>query len=137
MTPRSDEVPFGHSHSPLYSCLFRLAAPPPNHTHTHTHIFTPAFPDVYAPSSSLHHSYYERTGAINQTVLLRYLHPKDLVWRHIRQQQMFCTRTKQKSKELGKLVEQQIIISDLKGLSLWPNRRAFAVFKETVRIDQA
>mmetsp|Transcript_31107 Transcript_31107/g.81514 ORF Transcript_31107/g.81514 Transcript_31107/m.81514 type:complete len:336 (-) Transcript_31107:150-1157(-) len=80
--------------------------------------------------------YFERTGAINQTDLLRILHPKDLVWRHVRQQQLFVERAERKSEEQGKPVEKQIIISDLKGLSLWPNSKAFAVFKETIRIDQ-
>lgn len=81
--------------------------------------------------------YYEKTGAIDSAELVRLAHPKDLVWRHVRQQQLFLTRCKRKTEETGELVEKQIIISDLKGLSLWPNRRAIDVFKETIRIDQA
>eukprot|EP00038_Savillea_parva_P006650 m.165000 g.165000 ORF g.165000 m.165000 type:complete len:340 (-) comp12500_c0_seq1:82-1101(-) len=81
--------------------------------------------------------YFERTGIIDQNALLTYAHPKDLVWRHVRQQQLFVRRAQEKSAELGTRVEKQIIILDLKGLSLWPNRRALGVFKETVRIDQA
>eukprot|EP00041_Stephanoeca_diplocostata_P011612 m.192048 g.192048 ORF g.192048 m.192048 type:complete len:108 (-) comp18606_c0_seq4:676-999(-) len=34
-------------------------------------------------------------------------------------------------------VEKQIIICDLKGLSMWPHNAAMKVFRETIRIDQA
>jgi hypothetical protein len=41
------------------------------------------------------------------------------------------------SKRLGKRVEKQVIIMDLAGLSLSPNKIAMAMFKETIRVDQA
>jgi hypothetical protein len=80
--------------------------------------------------------YWERTGVIDSGELVKVMHPKDLIWRHVRQMEILLSRCKRKSEELGVLVEKQIVVMDLKGLSLWPNSKATAVFKETIRIDQ-
>ena len=40
------------------------------------------------------------------------------------------------SEKFGKLIEQQVVIMDLKGLSLSPNSKAIGVFRECSHIDQ-
>jgi dihydropteroate synthase len=45
-------------------------------------------------------------------------------------------RMQEESKRRGELIEQQVVILDLKGLSMAPNSTGVSVFKETIRIDQ-
>lgn len=40
------------------------------------------------------------------------------------------------TKHVGHLVEQQVIIMDMKGLSLMPNSMALTVFRAILKIDQ-
>ncbi len=45
-------------------------------------------------------------------------------------------RMREESERRGQVVNKQIIILDLKGLSLLPNQTGINIFKETIRIDQ-
>jgi len=81
--------------------------------------------------------YVEHTGRVDMNKVLKYLSPADLLHRHMRQQQWAIKRMEDSSKHHGKLIEDQVIIMDMKGLSLWPNTTAMSVFKLILGIDQA
>ena len=57
------------------------------------------------------------------------------VVRHIRQQEKALARMPEGSARVGHPVEKQLIILDLKGLSLRPHRTAMSVFKTVIQID--
>lgn len=80
--------------------------------------------------------YIEKTGLISLPKLLKLLSPAQLIQRHVRQQEIAMKRMREESERRGQLVDKQLIILDLKGLSLLPNQTGINIFKETVRIDQ-
>eukprot|EP00045_Choanoeca_perplexa_P005508 m.46610 g.46610 ORF g.46610 m.46610 type:complete len:339 (-) comp13160_c0_seq2:10-1026(-) len=81
--------------------------------------------------------YFERTGAIKLPEVLKILTPADLVTRHIRQQAIALSRLEDSSRRMKKPVEKQVILLDLKNLSLRPDSVGLSIFKECIRIDQA
>lgn len=80
--------------------------------------------------------YIEKTGAISLPTLLKHLTPELLVQRHVRQQEIAMQRMREESERRGEAVTKQLIILDLKGLSLMPSSTGINIFKETIRIDQ-
>ncbi|EDQ87653.1 uncharacterized protein MONBRDRAFT_27060 [Monosiga brevicollis MX1] len=81
--------------------------------------------------------YWERTGHINLPKVLKVLTPEHLITRHVRQQAIAVQRLEETSRRLGRLVEKQTIILDLKHLSLRPDSKGLGIFKECIRIDQS
>ncbi len=69
--------------------------------------------------------------------MLKHLTPAHLIRRHIRQQEIATSRMRKSSERLGTNIDRQIIIMDLSGLSLSPNKTALDVFRATVDIDKA
>mmetsp|Transcript_137498 Transcript_137498/g.293871 ORF Transcript_137498/g.293871 Transcript_137498/m.293871 type:complete len:486 (+) Transcript_137498:39-1496(+) len=55
---------------------------------------------------------------------------------YIRMQELQAARMEEMSERLGRRVSKQVVIMDLAGLSLWPDPRAMAVFKEFISITQ-
>jgi hypothetical protein len=80
--------------------------------------------------------FIEKTGLISLPKLLQHRTPEQLVTRHVRQQEIAMKRMQEESERRGTVVDKQLIILDLKGLSLLPNQTGISVFKETIRIDQ-
>lgn len=80
--------------------------------------------------------YIEKTGLIDLPKLLKHVNAETLVRRHVRQQEIAMQRMREESARRGTVVEKQLIILDLKGLSLLPNQTGISVFKECIRIDQ-
>ena len=80
--------------------------------------------------------YIEKTGQISLPKLLKHLSPETIITRHIRQQEIAMKRMGEEGVRRGEHIDKQLIILDLKGLSLMPNQTGINIFKETVRIDQ-
>lgn len=58
------------------------------------------------------------------------------LFRHVRQMEHCVQRMQEESERRGELVEQQVVILDLKDLSFKPSGTGLNIFKETIRIDQ-
>lgn len=82
--------------------------------------------------------YWERTGQISSrfSEISEHLNVDDLVIRHIRQQEMAVRRCNHYSEEFGHLVESQVIVFNLEGLSYALDTNALAAFRATLSIDQ-
>jgi hypothetical protein len=81
--------------------------------------------------------YIERTGMCSTRVatMLKHIKPRDVIRRHIRQQELAVARMEEASAKQGRRIGKQILIFDLEGLSLYPNPKAMAIFKEVLKID--
>eukprot|EP00730_Choanoeca_flexa_P000013 TRINITY_DN10004_c0_g1_i1.p1 TRINITY_DN10004_c0_g1~~TRINITY_DN10004_c0_g1_i1.p1 ORF type:complete len:353 (+),score=38.44 TRINITY_DN10004_c0_g1_i1:87-1145(+) len=80
--------------------------------------------------------YFERTGAVKLPEVVKELSPELLITRHVRQQAIAMRRLQDTSKRLGRPIEKQVVIMDLKNLSLRPDSVGLSIFKECIRIDQ-
>mmetsp|Transcript_23385 Transcript_23385/g.34902 ORF Transcript_23385/g.34902 Transcript_23385/m.34902 type:complete len:308 (-) Transcript_23385:171-1094(-) len=80
--------------------------------------------------------YIEKTGLVNVPTLTKVRTPYDLVHRHVRQQEIAAYRMRQSSKERGTVVENQIIIYDLKGLPLRPDATSMSLMKAVLTVSQ-
>lgn len=81
--------------------------------------------------------FLEKTGMIDLPKLLKHRTPEQIIVRHIRQQEVAMQRMREESERRGAVVDKQVIILDLKGLSLLPNQTGISLFKETIRIDSS
>uniref|UniRef100_A0A6B2LE39 CRAL-TRIO domain-containing protein n=1 Tax=Arcella intermedia TaxID=1963864 RepID=A0A6B2LE39_9EUKA len=76
------------------------------------------------------------SGRTNVTKVLQHVSYEAVLHRHIYSVEKQLVRMKQKTKELGKLVETQIMILDLTGLTFQMDARGSTLFKDTIQIDQ-
>jgi hypothetical protein len=83
--------------------------------------------------------YWEQTGLISTRFveLHKFISIDGLITRHIRQQELTIRRTIYQSEKLGRPIEKQICIMNLKNLSYSLDTRALATFHHTLAIDQA
>jgi len=74
--------------------------------------------------------YWERTGLVSVSKMLEQFTSEEILGRHIRHMEL---TTKGR---MGDNVTQQIIVMDMKGLSLKPDSKSLRIFKDTIDIDQ-
>jgi len=67
----------------------------------------------------------------------KHLTEDEIFVRHIRQQQVMVHRLEECSKRYGRLIEKQVLVLDMKNVSLQMDFMALSAFKRTVKIDEA
>jgi hypothetical protein len=67
----------------------------------------------------------------------KHLSEDDMFIRHIRQQEMMIGRLKRASEKYGRNIEKQVIVMDMKNLSMSIDFMALRVFKRTLVVDEA
>jgi len=80
--------------------------------------------------------YIERTGMVKVPEVLKHLTEQDLIDRHVRSVEEQCQRAEHASRCLGKTIETQCVIMDLKGMSASPDGPGMRVFRATLNISQ-
>ena len=84
-----------------------------------------------------HPLYWERTGigAVYFPNLIKELNADQIIWGHIRQQELALAKCEEASIKFNKYIGKQTIIMDMKGMSFWPRAGGVAVFKRILMID--
>jgi hypothetical protein len=67
--------------------------------------------------------------------LVKHLREEDLVHRHVRSQEEMFMRCDHASNKLGRLIEKQVVIMDMAGLSMKPESIGMRVFRRVLNID--
>lgn len=73
----------------------------------------------------------------NFSVVKTLLSEDEIFVRHVRQQEYMVTRLKKASAKHGKLIEKQVIVFDMKSVSMMADFMALRVFRRTLEVDQA
>jgi len=73
----------------------------------------------------------------NFSVVKTLLTEDEIFVRHVRQQEYMMTRMKKASTKHGKLIEKQVIVFDMKSVSMVADFMALRVFRRTLDVDQA
>eukprot|EP00930_Biecheleria_cincta_P088561 TRINITY_DN77808_c0_g1_i1.p1 TRINITY_DN77808_c0_g1~~TRINITY_DN77808_c0_g1_i1.p1 ORF type:complete len:331 (+),score=40.96 TRINITY_DN77808_c0_g1_i1:62-1054(+) len=84
-----------------------------------------------------HPLYWERTGIGAQLFpnLVKELTHDEIVFDHIRQQELALAKCEEASIKYNKYVGKQTVIMDMDGMSYWPRAGGFSVFKRILVID--
>jgi hypothetical protein len=84
-----------------------------------------------------HPLYWERTGIGAQLFpnLVKELTHDEIIYGHIRQQELALGKCEEASIKFNKYIGKQTVIMDMKGMSFWPRAGGVSVFKRILLID--
>jgi hypothetical protein len=78
---------------------------------------------------------WERTGVFHLPTLLETVGEEGLLKRRVFHQELMARKMREKAKEIGQPVTQQVWILDVRDLSLKPSGEGPTLFKKTIKID--
>mmetsp|Transcript_17097 Transcript_17097/g.28945 ORF Transcript_17097/g.28945 Transcript_17097/m.28945 type:complete len:322 (-) Transcript_17097:2207-3172(-) len=83
--------------------------------------------------------YWEKTGLISNRMkeVKKHLTEDQLFVRHVRQQEIMIRRLRAKSEKYGRPIEKQILVMDVKNVSIQMDFVAMNVFKRSLQIDES
>lgn len=83
--------------------------------------------------------YWEKTGIISSrfSQIKKKLSEDEIFVRHVRQQEVMCGRFASCSAKHGRLINQQVIVFDMKGMSFSLDVMALRVFRRALVVDES
>ncbi len=78
----------------------------------------------------------QRTGEVRGPKFEKYIGYDKIMWRHAHGQEVQATRKKKASNRLGRHIDTQLVIVDLKGLALMPDKVGIKLFQGASKMDE-
>lgn len=78
---------------------------------------------------------YERTGVYHLPTILEGVGEEGILRRRVHHQELMARKMREKSKELGKVVTQQVWVLDARDISLKPTGPGPGLFQKTIKLD--